>query len=153
MMNIGKANESKNAVELQSTAAAMGYRIEGVSFGENDNYTMMLPNGMGMKCFMMTKGEEDRKAHMKLAEMMYRASSEDVMEMVSKFNTIAMMDAKAIIADEMLTIEGIEVIMSYRQGKAYTTDGEEIANCDDVAYLPIEAIKEVLIARVKAELK
>ena len=152
-MNIGKANESKNAVEIKNTLAAMGYNVEGVAFGENDNYTMMLPNGIGMQCFMLSNGEADRKAGMKIAEMMYRASNDDVMEMVSKLDTIAMMDAKAIIADEMLTIEDTEVIMSYRQGKAYTTDGEEIANCDDVAYLPIEAIKEVLIARVKAELK
>lgn len=139
--NINRTNTTKNAVELRSELQANGTRIE---------YIIIDGNKVGM---LGSVSEADRKAALNALNKAYEAANGNIFEMMQKLSTIAMMEEKEIIADEMLEIEGIEVIMSYRQGKAYTTDGEEIANCDDVAYLPIEAIKEVLIARVKAELK
>lgn len=139
--NINRTNTTKNAVELRSELQANGTRIE---------YIVIDGNKVGM---LGSVSETDRKAALNALNKAYEAANGDIFEMMQKLSTIAMMEEKEIIADEMLEIEGIEVIMSYRQGKAYTTDGEEIANCDDVAGLPVMAIKEVLIARVKAELK
>ena len=139
--NINRTNTTKNAVELRSELQANGTRIE---------YIVIDGNKVGM---LGSVSETDRKAALNALNKAYEAANGNIFEMMQKLSTIAMMEEKEIIADEMLEIEGIEVIMSYRQGKAYTTDGEEIANCDDLAGLPVMAIKEVLIARVKAELK
>lgn len=139
--NINRTNTTKNAVELRSELQANGTRIE---------YIIIDGNKVGM---LGSVSETDRKAALNALNKAYEAANGNIFEMMQKLSTIAMMEEKEIIADEMLTIEDVEVIMSYRQGKAYTTDGEEIANCDDVAGLPVMAIKEVLIARVKAELK
>ena len=139
--NINRTNTTKNAVELRSELQANGTRIE---------YIIIDGNKVGM---LGSVSETDRKAALNALNEAYEAANGNIFEMMQKLSTIAMMEEKEIIADEMLEIEGIEVIMSYRQGKAYTTDGEEIANCDDLAGLPVMAIKEVLIARVKAELK
>ena len=46
----------------------------------------------------------------------------------------------------------VEVIISYSNAKAYTMDGDELANCDDIPNMPKEAVKAVLMARVETAL-
>jgi hypothetical protein len=69
--------------------------------------------------------------------------------MMQKLSTIATIEENGIEPDEMIEIDGENVIISYTSKAAYTTDGEEITNCTDLPDMPNEAIKAVLEARVK----
>ena len=72
--------------------------------------------------------------------------------MLSKLETIATIEEKEIEPDEVVNVHGIEIILSYSKAKAYTMDGNEVANCDDLPSMPTEAIKAVLMARVEANI-
>ena len=55
-----------------------------------------------------------------------------------------------IDADEMITVDDTEVIISYNNFAAYTLDGEEIVNCRDIPPMPREGVKAILEARIQA---
>jgi hypothetical protein len=64
-----------------------------------------------------------------------------------KLNTIATIEEKELDPDEMVEVCGEQIMLSYKNAKAYTMDGNEIANCNDLPALPTEAVKALLIAR------
>lgn len=131
---------NKNAVEIRSELNANGVKVEHIVID-------------GMKCGIMgSVSEADRAAAIKALNAAYVASNGDIMEMMRKLGTIATIEEKEIEPDEVVNVCGVEVILSYSKAKAYTMDGEELANCEDLPALQKEAVKAVLIARVEVAL-
>lgn len=131
---------NKNAVEIRSELKKDGTKIEYIVID-------------GVKCGIMgSVNEADRAAAIKALNAAYAASNGDIIEMMRKLGTIATMEEKEIEPDEVVEVCGVEVILSYGKAKAYTMDGDELANCDDLPSLSKDAIKAVLMARVETAL-
>lgn len=138
--NINATDNTKNAVEIRTELKENGTKIEYIVID-------------GMKCGILgSLNDADREAAIKTLNKAYEASNGNIMEMMMKLYTIATIEEKEIESDEMVEICGVEVILSYASAKAYTIDGEEIANCDDLPSMPNEAVKAVLMARVETAL-
>ena len=134
-------NTIKNAVEIRSELKANGTKVEYIVIN-------------GQKCGIMgSVNEADREAALKALNTAYAASNGDIYEMMEKLATIATIEEKEIKPDEVVQICGEDVMLSHSQGKAYTMDGEEIANCDDMPAMPKEAVKALLMARVEVALR
>lgn len=134
-------NTTKNAVQIYTEMKSNGTKIE---------YITVDDQRIGI---LGSVNEKDREKALKVLNDAYAASNGNIYEMMQKLNTIATIDEKEIEPDEMVNIDGIDIILSYSKAKAYTMEGEEIANCDDLPEMPAEAVKAVLMARVEAELK
>lgn len=133
-------NTIKNAVEIRSEFKANGTKVEYIVID-------------GHKCGILgSVSEADRAAALKTLQDAYVASGGNIMEMMYNLNTIATMEERGIEPDEMVEINGVEVIISYTNRKAYTMNGDEIANCDGLPAMPNEAVKALLIARAETEL-
>ena len=133
-------NTNKNAVEIRSELKANGTKVE---------YIVINGQKIGI---MGSVNEADRAAALKTMQDAYVASNGDIMEMMYNLNTIATIEEKAIEPDEMVEICGVDVMLSYTNRKAYTMDGEEITNCNDIIAMPKEATKALLIARAELAL-
>lgn len=129
---------TKNAVEIRSELKENGTKIEYIVID-------------GQKCGILgSTSEKDREAALKALNAAYIASNGDVFEMMEKLSTIATIEEKEIMPDEMVEVCGVDIILSYSNAKAYTMDGEEIASCDDLQVdIPNEAVKALLVERVK----
>lgn len=133
-------NTKKNAVEIRTELKANGTKIEYIVIN-------------GQKCGLLgSTNEADRANAIKALNDAYVASGGNIYEMLSKLETIATIEEKEIEPDEVINVHGIEIILSYSKAKAYTMDGNEVANCDDLPSMPTEAIKAVLMARVEANI-
>lgn len=131
---------TKNAVEIRSELQANNTKVEYIYID-------------GMKCGILgSVNEVDRAAALKVLQDAYTASNGNIMEMMSKLRTIATIEEKEIHPDEMVTIRGKQVMLSYKDCKAYNIDGNEIANCNDLPKMPTEAVKAVLMARAETAL-
>ena len=128
---------NKNAVEIRSELRKNGTKIEYIIID-------------GVNCGILgSTSEADRAAALDALNKAYAASNGNIMEMMMKLSTIATIEEKNIEPDEVVEVCGEEIIISYGNAKAYTMDGEEIANCEDLPALPKEAVKAVLIERAK----
>lgn len=129
---------TKNAVEIRSELKENGTKIEYIVID-------------GQKCGILgSTSEKDRDAALKALNAAYIASNGNVFKMMEKLSTIATIEEKQIMPDEMVEICGVDIILSYSNAKAYTMDGEEIASCDDLHVdIPKEAVKALLVERVK----
>lgn len=131
---------NKNPVEIRSELNANGVKVEYIVID-------------GVKCGIMgSTSEADRAAAIDALNAAYVASNGDIIEMMEKLSTIATIEEKKIEPDEVVEVCGVEVILSYSKAKAYTMDGEELANCEYLPTLDKEAVKAVLIARVEVAL-
>lgn len=128
---------NKNAVEIRSELKKNGTKIE---------YIVIDGINLGI---LGSVNEADRAAALDAINKAYVASNGNIMEMMMKLSTIATIEEKNIVPDEVAEICGEEIIISYSNAKAYTMDGEEIANCDDLPDMPKEAVKAVLVERAK----
>lgn len=131
-------NTRKNAVEIREELKANGTKIE---------YIVIDGQKVGM---LGSTGEKDRQNAISAIQKALEASNGNIYEMMQKLETIAIIEEKEIEPDEMIEIDGEEVIISYAAKTAYTIDGEEIVDCKDLPDMPNEAIKAVLVARVEA---
>ena len=140
MITINTPNTTKNAVELRTELNANGIAIEYITID-------------GQKIGMMgCTSETDKEAAIKALNAAYAASNGNIYEMMQKLMTIATIEEKEIEPDEIVEVCGEDILISYSKATAYTMDGEEIANCADLPSMPNEAIKAVLVARVKTAL-
>lgn len=139
-MTVNSTDTRKNAVEIRKELQANGTTIE---------YIIVNDQKIGM---LGAANERDRQNAMKAIQTALDASGGNIYEMMQKLNTIATIEEKEIEPDEMIDVCGVNVIISYEAKTAYTTDGEEIANCTDLPDMPNEAIKAVLVARVETAL-
>ena len=139
-MTINTTNTSKNAVEIRKELQSNGTSIE-----------YIVVNGQKLGILGSTS-EKDKQNAIKAIQTTLDASNGDIYEMMRKLSTMATITEKEIAADEMVEINGEEIIISYEQKTAYTVNGEEIANCTDLPDMPEEAIKAVLTARVEVAL-
>ena len=140
MANINTTNTKKNAVEIRNELATNGTMIE---------YIVINGQKVGI---LGSTSEKDKQKAIDAIQTALDASGGNIMETMQKLATIAMMQEKEIEPDEMVNICGYDVILSYEQRKAYTTSGEELANCEDLPKMPDEAIKAVLVARAETAL-
>ena len=136
-MNINTTNNTRNAVEIRAELSANGTKIE-----------YIVVNGQKLGVLGSTS-EKDKQNAIRAIQTALDASNGNIYEMMQKLNTIATIEEKEIAADEMVEVNGEEIIISYEQKKAYTIDGEELTNCTDLPDMPNEAIKAVLIARAE----
>ena len=137
MTNINTTNNSKNAVEIRTELAKNGTTIE-----------YIVVNGQKLGILGST-GEKDKQNAIKAIQTALDASNGNIYEMMMKLSTIATIEENEIDADEMVEVNGEDIIISYASKAAYTVDGEEIVNCLDLSNMPNEAIKAVLIARAE----
>lgn len=137
MMNITTTNTKKNAVEIRTELAKNGTKIE---------YIVVNGKKLGI---LGSANANDRAKAIKTIQTALDASNGNIYEMMQKLSTIANIEEHEIPADEMIKVDGIDVIISYSNKAGYTTDGEEIANCRELPDMPNEAIKAVLEARIK----
>lgn len=138
--NIYALTHTKNAVEIRAELNASGTKVEYICIG-------------GVKCGILgSVNKKDREAAIKALNAAYIASNGNVSEMIQKLATIATIEEKEIEPDEVVNVNGVEVMLSYDKKTAYTMDGEEIANCTDLPDMPKEAVKAVLVARATVEL-
>ena len=137
MANIGT---KKNAVEIRSELNAQGVKIEYITI--NDQKVGILGS----------MNERDREAALKALNDAYIASGGDILAMLAHLSTIATIDEKGIVPDEVIEVCGHEVIISYEQAKAFTMDGEEVASCADIPNLNRDAAKAILQARAQIAL-
>lgn len=140
-MTINSTNNNKNAVEIRAELQANGTTLE---------YIVVNNQKIGM---LGSANEKDRENVMKTIQTALDSSDGNVYEMMRKLQTIATIEEKEIKPDEMIEVRRREIIISYEAKAAYTTDGEEIANCADLPDMPNEAIKAVLIARTESKLR
>ena len=140
MAPINTTNHRKNAVEIRKELKANGTTIEYIVV---DNVKIGI---------LGSSGEKDKQNAIKAIQTALDASNGNVYEMMQKLSDIATIEEKEIAADEMVEVCGEQIIISYEQKAAYTTDGEEIVNCADLSDIPNEAIKAVLIARAETKL-
>ena len=137
-MTINSTNNTKNAVEIRAELKANGTTIE-----------YIVVNGQKLGILGSTS-EKDKQNAMKAIQIALDSSDGDLYEMMSKLSTMATIEEKEIVADEMVEIGDEQIIISYEAKTAYTIDGEEIVNCTDLPDMPSEAIKAVLVARIEA---
>jgi hypothetical protein len=140
MTTINTTNTSKNAVEIRTELAKNGTAIE-----------YIVVNGQKLGILGST-GEKDKQNAIRAIQTALDASNGNIYEMMQKLSTVATIEEKEIDADEMITVDGVDVIISYNDRAAYTTDGEELVNCRDIPPMPFEATKAVLEARIKVVL-
>ena len=133
-------NNTKNAVEIYTEMKSNGTKIE---------YITVNNQRIGI---LGSVSETDREKALKVLNDTYTASNGNISEMIQKLMTIATIDEKEIEPDEMVEVYGTNIMLSYSKAKAYTMNGNEIANCDDLPNMPKEAIKAILIARVESAL-
>ena len=141
MANINTTNNKKNAVEIRKELGANGTAIE---------YIVINGQKVGI---LGSVNDKDRQKALDALQTALDASDGDIYEMAQKLSTIATMAENDIEPDEMIEVCDTEIIISYGARAAYTVDGEEVANCDDLPSMPYEAVKAVLVARVEAALQ
>lgn len=140
MTNINATNNTKNAVEIRTELASNGITVEYIVIN-------------GIKCGILgSASDKDKQAAIKAIQTALDASDGNVCAALSKLATIATIEEKAINPDEMIKVDGTDIIISYAAKTAYTLDGEEIANCTDLPDMPTDAVKAVLIARIQVAL-
>ena len=133
-------NTTKNAVEIRTELKANGTTIEYIVID-------------GQKCGILgSVNKKDREAAIKTLNAAYVASGGNIFEMMQKLSTIATIEENEIDPDEVVEVNGVEVMLSYSKATAYTMEGEEIANCADLKDMPKEAVKAVLIVRATVAL-
>lgn len=137
MTNITATNTAKNAVEIRAELAKNGTTIE---------YIVINGQKVGI---LGSVGEKDRQNAIKAIQTALDASNGNIYEMMAKLSTIATIEEKEIVPDEMVEIDGEDVIISYTSKTAYDMNGNGIVHCTDLPDMPNEAIKAVLISRVK----
>ena len=138
MTNITTTNTSKNAVEIRAELANNGTTIE---------YIVVDGQKLGI---LGSTSEKDKQNAIKAIQTALDSSNGNIYEMMQKLSTIATIEEKEIKPDEMIEINGREIIISYESKAAYNLDGEELVNCADLPDMPNEAIKAVLTARIEA---
>jgi hypothetical protein len=141
MANINTTNNKKNAVEICKELGAGGVVIE---------YIFIDGQKVGI---LGSVSDKDRQKAIDAIQTALDASDGDIYEMMQKLSTVATIAENNIEPDEMIEVCDTELIISYDARAAYTTDGEEIANCDDLPKMPYEAVKAVLIARAEVALQ
>jgi hypothetical protein len=139
MTNINTTNTRRNAVEIRTEFNSNGIRIE---------YIVINGQKVGI---LGSANEQDKQNAIKAIQTALDSSNGNLMEMMHKLNTIATIEEKEISPDEMIKVGDVDIIISYAQKTAYTTDGDEIVNCKDLPDMPNEAIKAVLVARIEAQ--
>ena len=137
---MAEINTTKNAVEIRSELKKNGTMIEFITIN-------------GQKIGMLgSVNEEDKANALKALNDAYIASGGNVYEMMMNLSIIAIIEEKQIDPDEMVEVNGTNVMLSYTNKAAYTMDGEELVNCKDLPDMPKEAVKAVLVARAEAAL-
>lgn len=130
-------NVNKNAVEIRKELKENGTTIEYIVID-------------GQKCGILgSVSEADKAAAIKALNAAYVSSNGNIYEMMEKLSTIATIEENGIEPDEVVEVDGVEIILSYANATAYTMDGEEIANCEGLPAMPNEVVKALLVERVK----
>lgn len=134
---------TKNPIELRKTLREDGVTVEYVYI-----------DGIPVSILGSTSAT-DRDTAIKAIEKAYLASGGDIYRTLTNLMTIADLEEKKVEADETIKVCGKDIIISYAYAKAYTMDGTEIANCDDLpesTAMPKAAVKALLEARVRVAL-
>ena len=131
---------TKNPIEIRKELRADGVTVEHIIIN-------------GIKCGILgSASAEDREKAIKAIEKAYIASGGDIYRTITSLMTIADLEEKKVEADEVIKVNGKDVIISYAHAKAYDMNGNELANCNDLPEalsVPKEALKALLEARVK----
>ena len=97
--------------------------------------------------------ESDKRACIKAIEEALKATNGSITDAVYYLMNAIQIAANDINPDEVVTVEGTEILISYANRKAYLNT-EELANLEDLTCdnLPDEAVKALLTSRVETVL-
>ena len=97
--------------------------------------------------------ESDRRGCLNLIEEALKATEGDIPAAMRYMYNAALTAAKEIKADEAVEVNGYEIIISYAAKKAYLHT-QEVADLEDITTeLPEEAVKAMLVDRVRLYLE
>ena len=137
-INTGKVNRAQFTVDYQK-----------------NNYGALIPviDGVPHKELMMGYvSEADAEAGMKLLAEALKATGGDIPKAMQYMYTAATVTANNIDADEAVEINGMNFTIDYTAKKIYREE-YEVANLDNItAALSKEAVRELLIDKVKTAL-
>lgn len=137
MATINKTNTNKNTVELRTELNSNGIQMENVYVNDRKF------------CCVGYVSEKDKAACLKAIQTAVD-TSENEYEAMMKLMTIANLGDKEISPDKEIEVCGIKVFISYANKTAYDTNGNEIADCRELACdLPDEAIEAIIVPRVE----
>lgn len=126
-----------------------------VSYQENGNGAAIpVINGVPEQRLMFGYvSESDRQGCLKLIEEALKATEGDIPAAMRYMYNAALTAAKEIKADEVVEVNGTEIIISYEAKAAYLNT-EKVADLEDIeAELPAEAVKAMLADRVRLYLE
>lgn len=93
--------------------------------------------------------EADAQAALNLISEAITATNGDVHKAMQYMYAAARTSALEVKADEAVDVDGVDIVIDYTARKAYK-NGEEVANLDAITCpLPNEAIKQLLVEKVK----
>lgn len=97
--------------------------------------------------------EEDREAGLRLIGEALRATNGNKYQAMQYMMNAVTVAANDIKPDEVVEVQGNEILISYANKKAYLNT-TELANLDDLdCQMPNEAVKALLVSRVETELE
>jgi hypothetical protein len=94
--------------------------------------------------------EEDRIASIKALTTVLE-NSDNMWEAAYKLMTEASLNEAKVEADEEIEVCSEPIFINRKKKEAYLSDGSVVADCKDIpGNLPIEAVKAILIPKIKA---
>ncbi len=93
--------------------------------------------------------EADAQAALNLISEALAATNGNIPQAMWYMRNAALTAARDVKADEAVDVDGVDIVIDYQARKAYK-NGEEVANLDNITCpLPNEAIKQLLVEKVK----
>lgn len=97
--------------------------------------------------------ESDKKACTKRIEEALKATGGDIGKTIEYLMNAILTTAKGITPDKQVEVEGMQLMIVYKDKKILTLQNEEIANCEDIETDVPEAIEAILVERAKTAIK
>ena len=99
----------------------------------------------------MAVSEDDKDAACRFLEEALKATQGDIPKAMQYMYGAAVVSGSDIDPEESLEVRGHEILIDYEKRKAFSTEGEEIANLDDRSCgFSKDAVKSSLIERAEA---
>lgn len=135
-IEITRTETKKNVVELRDAINKQGAKV-----------VHIIIDGMTVGVMGYTS-EKDKEAALKVLQTAID-SSENTMEALMKINTIANFTDKEVNPTEEIVVDDVTYYIDYEKKTAYDEVAEEVVDCTDLECDVPEAIKAILIERIK----
>lgn len=135
-IEITRTETKKNVVELKNAINKQGAKVVHIVI---DGKTVGV---------MGYTSEKDKESALKILQTALD-SSESTMEALMKINTIASFEDQEVNPTEEVVVDDIAYYIDYEKKAAYNEEAEEVVDCKDLECNVPEAIKAILIERIR----